>query len=79
MAALEEDSIDELIQIIRENSYNDYVTEEFLIPFDKGDIVNYLNTKANVLSTEYVAEGTKIKAELTAVDSERFKQYLINN
>ncbi|MCK8636096.1 GTPase HflX [Apilactobacillus kunkeei] len=79
MAALEEDSIDELIQIIRENSHKDYVTEEFLIPFDKGDIVNYLNTKANVLSTEYVAEGTKIKAELTAVDSERFKQYLINN
>ncbi|CAI2636327.1 GTPase HflX [Apilactobacillus kunkeei] len=79
MAALEEDSIDELIQIIRENSYKDYVTEEFLIPFDKGDIVNYLNTKANVLATEYVAEGTKIKAELTAVDSERFKQYLINN
>ncbi|MCK8619086.1 GTPase HflX [Apilactobacillus kunkeei] len=79
MAALEEDSIDELIQIIRENSYKDYVTEEFLIPFDKGDIVNYLNIKANVLSTEYVAEGTKIKAELTAVDSERFKQYLINN
>ena len=79
MAALEEDSIDELIQIIRENSYKDYVTEEFLIPFDKGDIVNYLNTKANVLSTEYVAEGTKVKAELTAVDSERFKQYLINN
>lgn len=79
MAALEEDSIDELIQIIRENSHKDYVTEEFLIPFDKGDIVNYLNTKANVLATEYVAEGTKIKAELTAVDSERFKQYLINN
>lgn len=79
MAALEEDSIDELIQIIRENSYKDYVTEEFLIPFYKGDIVNYLNTKANVLSTKYVTEGTKIKAELTAVDSERFKQYLINN
>ncbi|MGL4698119.1 MAG: GTPase HflX [Apilactobacillus waqarii] len=79
MAALEEDSIDELVQIIRKNSYKDYVTEEFLIPFDKGDIVNYLNTKANVLSTEYVAEGTKVKAELTAVDSQRFKQYLINN
>ncbi|TMS99983.1 GTPase HflX [Apilactobacillus kunkeei] len=79
MAALEEDSIDELVHIIRENSYKNYVTEEFLIPFDKGDIVNYLNTKANVLSTEYVAEGTKVKAELTAVDSQRFKQYLINN
>lgn len=79
MAALEDDSIDELVQIIRENSYKDYVIEEFLIPFDKGDIVNYLNTKANVLSTEYVAEGTKVKAELTAVDSDRFKQYLINN
>ncbi|MCX8742623.1 GTPase HflX [Lactobacillus sp. B3795] len=79
MAALEEDSIDELVQIIRENSYKDYVTEEFLIPFDKGDIVNHLNTKANVLSTEYVAEGTKVKAELTAVDSQRFKQYIIRN
>lgn len=79
IAALEEDSIDELVNVIKENSYNDYVINEFLIPFNKGEIVNYLNTNANVISTEYVADGTQIQAELTAVDSDRFKDFIVTN
>ncbi|GAA6112715.1 GTPase HflX [Apilactobacillus apinorum] len=79
IAALEDDSIDELVNVIKENSYNDYVINEFLIPFNKGEIVNYLNTNANVISTEYVADGTQIQAELTAVDSDRFKDFIVTN
>ena len=79
IAALEEDSIDELVNVIKENGYNDYVINEFLIPFNKGEIVNYLNTNANVISTEYVADGTQIQAELTAVDSDRFKDFIVTN
>lgn len=79
IAALEDDSIDELVNVIKENSYNDYVINDFLIPFNKGEIVNYLNTNANVIRTEYVADGTQIQAELTAVDSDRFKDFIVTN
>jgi GTPase len=78
ITALEDKSIDELVHVIREISYVDYVTKTFLIPFDHGDIVNYLNSNTNVLKTEYLPTGTKITAELSSKISGRFKAYLVN-
>ncbi|UQS85685.1 GTPase HflX [Apilactobacillus apisilvae] len=79
ISANEEDSIDELVKVIKENSYSNYVTAEFLIPFSKGDVTSYLNDNTNVINTEYVAEGTKIKAELSSEQMDRLKEYLISN
>lgn len=79
MAALEDDSIDELVKIIRENSYSNYTTATFVIPFDKGDIVNYLNSKTNILSTDYLPEGTKIKAELPSDQLGRLKDFVVED
>ncbi|WP_105956425.1 GTPase HflX [Apilactobacillus quenuiae] len=75
----EDDSIDELVKVIKDNSYSNYTTAEFMIPFDKGEIINYLNNSANVLATDYLAEGTKIKAEMPASQMNRFKNYIIKN
>ncbi len=53
------------------------MTAEFLIPFANGDVVSYLNDHANVLETEYVEDGTKVKVELERTDYDRLNQYLI--
>ncbi|TPR25087.1 GTPase HflX [Apilactobacillus timberlakei] len=79
ISANEDDSIDELVKVIKKNSYSNYAVAEFMIPFDKGEIINYLNNNANVLATNYLAEGTKIKAELPASQMDRFKNYIIKN
>ncbi|TPR24673.1 GTPase HflX [Apilactobacillus micheneri] len=79
ISANEDDSIDELVKIIKKNSYSNYAVAEFIVPFDKGEIINYLNNNANVLATDYLAEGTKIKAELPASQMDRFKDYIIKN
>ncbi|TPR45503.1 GTPase HflX [Apilactobacillus micheneri] len=79
ISANEDDSIDELVKVIKKNSYSNYAVAEFMIPFDKGEIINYLNNNANVLATDYLAEGTKIKAELPASQMDRFKDYIIKN
>ncbi|TPR18749.1 GTPase HflX [Apilactobacillus timberlakei] len=79
ISANEDDSIDELVKVIKKNSYSNYAVAEFMIPFDKGEIINYLNNNANVLATHYLAEGTKIKAELPASQMDRFKDYIIKN
>jgi len=70
-------SIDLLVQVIREKVFKNYVTATFLIPFEKGDIVSYLNDHASVKSTDYLANGTKITAEVTSVDYQRFEQYVL--
>ncbi|TPR40954.1 GTPase HflX [Apilactobacillus micheneri] len=79
ISANEDDSIDELVKVIKKNSYSNYAVAEFIVPFDKGEIINYLNNNANVLATDYLAEGTKIKAELPASQMDRFKDYIIKN
>lgn len=79
ISANEDDSIDELVKVIKKNSYSNYAVAKFMIPFDKGEIINYLNNNANVLETNYLAEGTKIKAELPATQMDRFKDYIIKD
>ena len=37
-----------------------------LLPFERGDLLNQLHTKANVLSEEYLAEGIRITADCPA-------------
>ena len=47
-----------------------------LIPFDRGDIVSYLNEHASVSSTSYEEEGTVVQVELKKSDYDRFQEFL---
>lgn len=47
----------------------------YLIPYDRGNLVAYLNEKARVIETEYRAEGTYLKAEVSGEDRGRLKEY----
>ncbi|GAK47673.1 GTPase [Secundilactobacillus oryzae JCM 18671] len=77
MSAKDATSVDLLVDMVREKVFTNYVTAEFLIPFANGDVVSYLNDHANVLETEYVEDGTKVKVELERTDYDRLNQYLI--
>ncbi|MCF6164568.1 GTPase HflX [Furfurilactobacillus rossiae] len=77
-SARDDASLDELITMIREQVFKNYQTVTLLIPFDQGNILNFLNEKAHILETEYVAEGTKITVELTDESAQRFEKYRVN-
>ncbi|WP_252192356.1 GTPase HflX [Secundilactobacillus kimchicus] len=79
ISANDEASINLLVDVIKEKVFKDYVTATFLVPFDKGDVVSYLNDHASVLATEYEATGTLIKAEVTTIDFHRFSDYLVED
>ncbi|WP_110926568.1 GTPase HflX [Bacillus massiliglaciei] len=78
MSARQEIGVDELIALIKKEIFKEYTKCEMLIPYDKGDILSYFNEQANILSTEYIEEGTKIKVECRQSDCERYKELLIN-
>lgn len=77
MAANDTASLKELAAIIKEKVFKNYQTLSLLIPFDKGDVVSYLNDNTNILKTDYRDNGTVITAELNDVDAKRFGKYIL--
>ncbi len=68
-------SLKMLTQKIAEQVFEDYKEIVFLIPFDRGDIISYLNEHARVLAQEYTESGAELRAEVSPVDAERFHAF----
>ncbi len=76
MSAIDNQSLEELAKIIKEKLFKNYQVVSLLIPFDKGEIVAYLNENSNVLKTDYQANGTLITAELNETEQKRFGSFV---
>lgn len=72
------DNIDLLVSNIYYHLYNDNVIKELLIPFDQGQIFNYLKNNKNVILTKFLDNGIYLKTSLTPSEVNRFKKYIIN-
>lgn len=77
IAAKEGKGLDELLEVIKKRIFADYVTCRMVIPFDRGDIVAYLNEQATILETEYEEEGTVLKVEMSHADYDRYQEFVI--
>ena len=71
------ENIDTLIDCIKSHIFHHYVKVSFLIPYDRGNIVSYLNEHANVFETEYLDNGTLITVECSDQDVERLAEYKV--
>lgn len=76
-SAKQQESLQLLIEIIKDNLFSDYEKHTYLIPFTDGKVVEELNKHATILSTDYVAQGTKLEVELTTRLAGKFAQYLV--
>ena len=78
LSAKEGIGLDELIECIKQYIFADYVTCKMLIPYDKGNVVSYLNEEATVKHTSYEEEGTLLEVEIKQSDYNKYEQYVIN-
>ncbi len=69
--------IEELTELIKKKLFSDIELTELLIPYDRGDAVSALIGKVKPLELEYRADGTYIKAELSAEDRGRWQKFII--
>lgn len=76
ISAKKKDGVDKLVYAIGQSAFPVYVNCEMLIPYDKGNIVSYLNDNANIKSTEYLEDGIFMALECKQADYEKFKQYI---
>ena len=70
-------NMDLLVETIKGKVFNDYVRLKMMIPYADGAVLNYLMEQAQIFSQEYVEEGTVIDVEVSIIDSEKLKKYII--
>lgn len=67
----------ELVDMIKDEVFGDYVNCEMLIPYTEGSLVSYFNDNATVTETEYLAEGTKLTMNCHFTDLQKYKKYVL--
>lgn len=77
MSAKEAPSLDMLIELILDTVYADYVTAEFLIPYEKGNVTSYFMEHAHILNQEFQETGTKITVKCHQADVSKYGEYVI--
>jgi len=77
ISAKEGAGLDELLELIRTHIFADYKTCRMLIPYDRGDVVSYLNEQASVQTSDYEEDGTLLKVELKQADYDRYQEFVL--
>jgi GTP-binding protein HflX len=76
MAAVQNSSIVELAEMIKERVYADLVDAKFLIPYEKGAVASYLMENAVVREKDFCEEGILLKVNCYKSDADKYMRYL---
>ncbi|MBD5461290.1 MAG: GTPase HflX [Lachnospiraceae bacterium] len=79
MSAKSGDGIAELAERITQILYAENSTEQYLIPYDKGNILSYLLENGGVISREYLENGVRLVVNCRQSDHERCKAYRVSS
>ncbi len=79
ISARDTESVKCLTSIILERIYADYVQAEFLVPYEKGNIVSYFMEHSHIISQEYKDKGTLLCTKCHKADRNRYEKYLLQN
>lgn len=77
ISAKDANSIDALVGLISSELYGEMVEGEYLIPYDKGVVVNDFMENASVTNTDYTEVGTRLTVKCTSEMADKYKEYSV--
>lgn len=77
VSARTEENIDILLGKIKRAIFSEHMVGEFLVPYTEGGVSSYLCETYKVSELAYEETGTRIVAEVSLADYNRYKAYLI--
>ena len=77
MAAKEGAGMEELIDLIKEKVYGDYVDCSMLFPYDQGSVASYFMEHATVSRQEYREDGLLLEVSCHRQDAAKYQQYRV--
>lgn len=75
ISAKDHASVRFLADMILDCVYTDYTVSEFLIPYERGDIVSYFMDHSHIVSSEYEEQGTRIQVRCHPADRDKYAAY----
>jgi GTP-binding protein HflX len=76
VSLLQENGISKVISFLNKELFKEFEIVEMLIPYDKGDLVSFLNEHNHVVSQEYDDIGTILHVELSQIQIGKYSQYI---
>jgi GTP-binding protein HflX len=77
VAASTGEGIDELLQTVGDRLRARSSTVEFVVPFERGDVLAALHREGEVLREVHEEGGTRVQARLDAAGAGRFREFAI--
>ncbi len=78
LSAKSQSGIDALMTLISGKLSKRYQDCAFIIPYQRGDVVSYLNDNAVIHCTEYREDGVYMETNVSRIDAARYEQFLVN-
>ncbi|WNX13185.1 GTPase HflX [Lacticaseibacillus rhamnosus] len=76
-SARDKRSLQALTDLIKANLFGQDEEHTYLIPFDQGQLVNYLNQETVVKTTDYTEHGTRITAVVNPVQKGKLARFAV--
>ena len=70
--------LEELAALIKKKVYADSIDVEFLIPYDRGNVVSYFMENATVIATDYLEGGVYLHVNCHKQDADKYREYITN-
>ncbi|WP_407894792.1 GTPase HflX [Lacticaseibacillus sp. N501-2] len=70
-------SLDKLTELIQNHLFATDETNQYLIPFDKGAVVDFINRETSVSKTDYTEDGTLITTTVNPIQAGQLRDYLV--
>jgi GTP-binding protein HflX len=70
------EGIDEILELIAERIPSPNVQLTLLVPYDRGDVISSLHTRAVIDSTEYEESGTRVVVHVTEADAPALAEFV---
>lgn len=79
LSAKSQSGIDTLMTLVSGKLSKRYRDCAFIIPYQRGDVVSYLNDNAVVHRTEYREDGVYMETNVSRIDAARYEQFLVDH
>ncbi len=79
LSAKSQSGIDTLMTLVSGKLSKRYRNCAFIIPYQRGDVVSYLNDNAVVHRTEYREDGVYMETNVSRIDAARYEQFLVDH
>ncbi|MCL2719052.1 MAG: GTPase HflX [Lachnospiraceae bacterium] len=75
MSASKRIGLTELVEMILDKVYSDYIVMDLLIPYSEGTVASFFMENAEVKSREYLEDGVSLTVRCHKADKEKYKNY----